>query len=169
VDEAIRRRWADAADFEPVLDLSSQLARHIEEGVPPLTSEAFCASHIGPEAPMKLLVAEKGGVVVGLAAWTLVHELYSAEAGLYLSDLAVDRAVRGQGVGKALIEGVKAWARDHGVRKLGWDVWHANHTAKRFYEAVGATRSEETHPYKLSLKDALPPMSSDAGFRNRVD
>ena len=154
MSETISCRWADAGDFEAVLDLSSQLARQIEEEAPPLTWEAFRATHVGPEAPMKLLVAEQRGIVVGLAAWTLVHELYSGEAGLYISDLAVDRAFRGQGVGKALMEAVKAWARSQGVRKLGWDVWHANHTAKRFYEAVGASQSEETHPYKLTLEEA---------------
>lgn len=146
-------RWADAGDHEAVADLASQLAMHIEEKPPVLTIEGYLASHVGPDAPMKLLVAVIDGRVAGLAAWTLVHELYSGEAGLYISDLAVDRDARGKGVGRALLDAVKAWARAQGVRKLGWDVWHANETAKRFYEAVGASFSDETHPYKMILEE----------------
>ena len=154
MDGEIGCRWAEESDFEAVLGLSAQLARHIEEEPPALTAEAFAASHVGPAAPMKLLLAERDGQVVGLAAWTLVHELYSGETGLYISDLVVDRAARGQGVGQALMELVKAWAKAAGVSKLGWDVWHANASAMAFYDGIGARPDREAVPYRLTLEEA---------------
>jgi len=154
MSQAIRCRWAEAPDFEAVLALSAQLARHIEEGEPALTAEGFRASHVGPDAPMRLLLAERGGTAVGLAAWTVVHELYTGGAGLYLSELVVDRAARGQGVGRALMEAVKAWARAAGIRKLGWDVWQANASAMAFYEGLGARADRETVPYRLTVEEA---------------
>jgi GNAT superfamily N-acetyltransferase len=152
MSEAISCRWAQESDFEAVRDLSAQLARHIEADDPALTVDAFCSSHVGPDAPMKLLLAERGGRVAGLAAWTVVHELYSGGAGLYISDLVVDRAARGEGVGHALMEVVKAWARAAGIRKLGWDVWHANASAMAFYDGLGASADSETVPYRLTLE-----------------
>lgn len=151
MDGEIGCRWAEEADFDAVLRLSAQLARHIAEEPPALTAEAFAASHVGPAAPMKLLLAERGGQVVGLAAWTLVHELYSGDTGLYISDLVVDQAARGQGVGQVLMERVKVWARAAGVRKLGWDVWHANSSAMGFYTALGGEVNEEAVPYRMVL------------------
>jgi len=151
---AISCRWAEASDFDAVQALAGQLARHIEEAPPALTPEGFAASHLGAEAAMKLLLAEQDGVVVGLASWTVVHELYSGGAGLYISDLVVDGAVRGEGVGRALMEMVQAWARAAGIRKLGWDVWHANASAMAFYEALGAAADREAVPYRLVLAEA---------------
>jgi GNAT superfamily N-acetyltransferase len=154
MDDAISCRWARAADFEAVQNLAGQLARHIEEAPPALTREGFAASHLGSEAPMKLLLAEQDGVVVGLASWTVVHELYSGGAGLYISDIVVDGAVRGEGVGHALMEAVQEWARASGIHKLGWDVWRANASAMAFYEGLGAAADREAVPYRLILAEA---------------
>ena len=150
--EAIECRWARESDFEAVQALSVQLARHIEEGEPTFTAETFRASHVGPDAPMKLLLAERGGAVAGLASWTVVHELFSGRPALFLSDLVVDHAARGQGVGRALMAEVKAWALAAGVRKLGWDVWRANASAIAFYEGLGAGPDREAVPYRLTLE-----------------
>jgi GNAT superfamily N-acetyltransferase len=146
-------RWARDSDFEAVLGLSAQLARHIDEDAPAFTAEAFRASHVGPGAPMKLLLAERDGKVVGLAAWTVVHELFSGRAVLFLSDLVVDRTDRGHGVGRALMEEIKTWARAAGVGKLGWDVWHANASAIAFYDRIGAAADREAVPYRLTLEE----------------
>jgi GNAT superfamily N-acetyltransferase len=151
MSKAIWCRWAEEADFEAVCGLSVQLARHVDEAEPALSYEGLRASHVGPDAPMKLLLAERDGDVVGLAAWTVVHELFSGGPALFLSDLVVDRDARGQGVGHALMDGVKAWAVAAGVRKLGWDVWHANASAIAFYAGLGAGPDNEAVPYRLIL------------------
>ena len=154
MSEAIICRWALESDFEAVVDLSAQLARHIVEDQRPLTPQGFSASHVGPEAPMRLLLAERGGKVVGLASWTVVDELFSGGPAIFLSDLVVDRDARGHGVGQALMEEVKAWARAADVRKLGWDVWRANASAIAFYERLGAAPDREAIPYRLPLDQA---------------
>jgi GNAT superfamily N-acetyltransferase len=154
MDGAISCRWADADDFDTVRRLSAELARHIEAEPPALTVEGFRASHLGPEAPMKLLLAERDGKVAGLVAWTVVHELYSGHGGLYISDLVVDPCARGQGVGQALMEVAKAWARAAGVRKLGWDVWRPNTSAMAFYDSLGASADADAVPYRLVLEEA---------------
>jgi GNAT superfamily N-acetyltransferase len=145
-------RYAAAADFAVVLDLACQLARQIEAKVPPLTVEQFHTYYLSPHAPMRLLLAVSGDRVVGMISWTLTHELYSAEARVYISDVSIDQAARGQGVGKALMEQVKTWARANHASKLGWEVWHKNFAAKAFYAQLGASVDEEAIPYVLTLK-----------------
>ena len=72
----------------------------------------------------------------------MTHELYSAATRVYISDVSVDRSIRGQGVGAALMAQVKTWARIHNASKLGWEVWHRNVEAKAFYEKLGASMTK---------------------------
>jgi GNAT superfamily N-acetyltransferase len=147
----LRFRWAEPSDFEVVLDLASQLARHIEARVPPLTIAQFRNYYVNPQAPMHLLLALHDGRIVGMISWTLTHELYSADTRVYISDVSVDRSARGQGVGAALMAQVKEWAGAHNASKLGWEVWHRNVEAKAFYAKLGASIDEEAIPYVLTL------------------
>ena len=80
-------RWAEASDFEAVLDLASQLASHIEAGIPPLKGAQLETYYINPHAPMCLLLAINDGRIVGMISWTLTHELFSADTRVYISDV----------------------------------------------------------------------------------
>jgi GNAT superfamily N-acetyltransferase len=146
-------RFAAAADFAAVLELASQLASHIDAEAPPLTAAQFEGYYVSPDAPMRLLVAVHDDRVVGLISWTLTHELYSADTRVYISDVSVDYAHRGQGIGTALMAEVASWALAHNASKLGWEVWHRNLSAKAFYEGFGASIDQEAVPYVLALKD----------------
>ena len=146
-------RKAEVSDFEAVLDLASQLANHIEEESPRLTVAQFERYYLSPEAPMHLLLALLHGRVVGMIAWTLTHELYSADVRVYISDVSVDRSARGRGVGAALIDRVKAWGRLHNASKLGWEVWHRNFGAQAFYERLGASTDREAISYVMRIQD----------------
>ena len=145
-------RWAEASAFEAVLDLACQVAIHIEAPLPPLTIAQFETYYVNPHAPMHLLLALNDGRVVGMISWALTHELYSADTRVYISDVAVDSGARGQGVGAALMDQVKAWARGQNASKLGWEVWHRNLEAKAFYAKLGASIDGEAIPYVLSLE-----------------
>lgn len=149
-------RYAAATDFRAVLDLASQLASHIEAALPPLTVAQFEQYYVDPDAPMRLLLAVQDRRIVGMISWTLTHELYSADTRVYISDVSVDHAARGQGIGAALMAEVMAWARAHNAAKLGWEVWHRNFSAKAFYERLGASIDSEAIPYILALKDGEP-------------
>lgn len=56
---------------------------------------------------------------------------------LYIDDLCVDESERGGGIGKALYEHVKAYAKELGCYNLTLNVWECNEGAKRFYERMG--------------------------------
>ena len=56
---------------------------------------------------------------------------------LYIDDLCVDEASRGQHIGKELYEYVVAFAKKEGCYNLTLNVWSCNEGAKRFYEKCG--------------------------------
>lgn len=56
---------------------------------------------------------------------------------LYLDDLCVDEAVRGQHVGSRLYDAVVAFARENQCYNITLNVWSCNPGAERFYESLG--------------------------------
>ncbi len=76
---------------------------------------------------------------------------------LYLDDLCVDEALRGQGVGRALYAHVCKVARENGCDAVTLNVWCLNASAMRFYEACGMT------PLKVVMEQTL----TDAGEEER--
>jgi GNAT superfamily N-acetyltransferase len=80
-----------------------------------------------------ILVAERRGELLGFASAYL--ELNSVRFGLrcWVEDLAVSPEHRSQGVGKALLEAAKDWARERGATHLELDSGEARTDAHRFY------------------------------------
>lgn len=68
---------------------------------------------------------------------------------LYIDDICVDEACRGQGVGKALYEHVLAYAKAEGFYNITLNVWSCNPGAQRFYEAMGLV------PQKIGMEKIL--------------
>lgn len=84
-------------------------------------------------------VARQDGRLVGLAHF-LRHAQTDGQDVCYLQDLFTDPAARGQGVARALIEHVAAWARTGGCGALYWQTHVTNARARRLYDRMAAHR-----------------------------
>lgn len=65
------------------------------------------------------------------------HNILTDVKTLYIDDLCVDERCRGQRIGKALFEHVKAFAKAQGCYNVTLNVWACNTGAKAFYDACG--------------------------------
>ena len=70
---------------------------------------------------------------------------------LYIDDLCVDEAARGQGVATALFRFVTDTAKAGGTDFITLNVWRGNDSALRFYEKMGMTPRKTT--LELRLED----------------
>lgn len=86
--------------------------------------------------PMACLVAEIEGRVVGITHYLFHRSTTSIEYVCYLQDLFTDEAVRGKGVGRALIEGVYAAASVARASRVYWQTHETNATAMKLYDQV---------------------------------
>lgn len=68
---------------------------------------------------------------------------------LYIDDLCVEEALRGQHIGRLLYEHVLAYARENGFYNVTLNVWSLNESALRFYEACGLK------PQKIGMETIL--------------
>ncbi len=82
------------------------------------------------------LLAEVDGRPVGLVHYLFHRHNWKIENVCYLQDLYADPSVRGQGVGRALIEAVYAAADANGTPAVYWLTQDFNETARRLYDRV---------------------------------
>ena len=68
---------------------------------------------------------------------------------IYIDDLCVDQAARGQHVGERLFEYVKELARSTGCYEVTLNVWRGNDGARAFYDKMGMTELKTQMEYIL--------------------
>ncbi len=68
---------------------------------------------------------------------------------LYIDDLCVDEAERGQHIGKRLYEAVLAFAKESGCYNVTLNVWSCNEAAMKFYGKCGLK------PQKVGMETIL--------------
>lgn len=91
-----------------------------------------------PELESVLLLAEdEAGQPAGFVYLHSQTDFFNGQKVGYLSDLAVDKAFEGQGVGRLLMEAAEAWARKQGYPHLALNVFATNTRARQMYEKFG--------------------------------
>ena len=116
-DTELRAAWPVVSQLRPELDEArflAQMHRQIAEG---------CRATVAYDAR---------GVPRAFACWR-VMEMLAVGLHVYVDDLITDEAVRGQGYGKAMLDGLKAEARRLGCRRLQLDSGTHRQDAHAFY------------------------------------
>jgi len=90
--------------------------------------------------PVHALVAESGGELLGLTHFLFHRSTTTIEPNCYLQDLFTSAAVRGKGVGRALIQAVCDWSRERKLARVHWLTHHTNATARRLYDDIAENR-----------------------------
>ena len=98
----------------------------------------------------EVLVARAEGAPAGFALYFHNYSTFLGRPGLYLEDLFVVPALRGRGIGKALLREVARIARDRGCGRLEWSVLNWNTPAIEFYESLGARPLAEWTTYRMT-------------------
>lgn len=105
---------------------------------------------LDPGHPVRGLVAEKDGQLIGLAHFRPFSRPLSASTGGFLDDLFVDPAARGSGAAAALIAGVKAEGQAQGWTVIRWITAEDNYRARTLYDRVADRTKWVTYDIKLT-------------------
>jgi GNAT superfamily N-acetyltransferase len=84
-----------------------------------------------------VLVAERDGAVVGMVTAQLVVSNAEGALSALVEDMVVDEDARGDGVGRALLWAIEAWAARNGATRLQLLADRENAPALGFYERMG--------------------------------
>jgi ribosomal protein S18 acetylase RimI-like enzyme len=107
---------------------------------------------ITKETPeIQALVAEIGGVVVGIVHFHYQLSTWTQSWHCYLEDLYIREDSRSKGAARALIEEVKRLAIEHKCSELFWITKESNQVARKLYDKL-ATQSDFVR-YEIKLNN----------------
>ena len=130
-------RQADFDAWKPLWDgYNAFYGRHGATALAGAITDTTWRRFFDPAEPVFALVAERGGVLLGLTHYLFHRSTTRVELTCYLQDLFTLPAERGQGVGRALIEGVGEAAGSAGVKRLYWQTHESNAAGRQLYDRV---------------------------------
>jgi GNAT superfamily N-acetyltransferase len=144
-------RTATVADVPQILAFIRALAAY--ERAPDAvtaTVEGLRRDGFGPNPFYFCQIAERHDQPVGFALYFFNYSTWKGQPGVYLEDLFVQPEYRGEGIGKALLKAVAAFAVERGCRRLQWEVLDWNTPAIDFYNAMGAEFLDEWRNVRIS-------------------
>jgi len=144
-------RPATSSDLATIAQLIRELAEYEKLAHDVVFKEDILKQHLfGPRPYAEVLIAEEAGVSVGFALFFHNFSTFLGQPGIYLEDLFVKPANRGQGHGKQLLAALAKLAVERGCGRLEWAVLDWNKPAIGFYESLGARPNEEWTVYRLT-------------------
>ncbi len=141
-------RRAEEKDIEKISDLLMQVCLVHHKGRPDLfqygarkyTDEQLIQL-IGNEGTPILVAVDEDDQVTGYAFCKFIQHIgdniLTDIKTLYIDDLCVDEARRGQHIGRTLYEAVLAFAKANDCYNVTLNVWSCNTGAQKFYESCG--------------------------------
>ena len=143
-------RTATKDDMLQVLELIKELAVFekepdaVEVSVEDLKNDGF-----GSHPAFHCFVAEVNSKIEGIA---LTYNRYSTWKGkiIHLEDLIVSNAMRGLGIGTALLDEVVKYGHRLGAKRINWEVLDWNENAIAFYKKKGAIVMRDWDVVQLS-------------------
>jgi GNAT superfamily N-acetyltransferase len=132
-------RQATPADVPAILNFIRELAAYEREPDAVFATEAdLLRDGWGSTPRFTALMADFDGQLAGFALFFTSYSTWRGHHGIRLEDLYVTSALRGRGIGKALLASVARIAVEQGCPRLEWDVLEWNAPAIAVYERVGA-------------------------------
>jgi GNAT superfamily N-acetyltransferase len=90
---------------------------------------------LDPDFNLYCLVAEDDGLIKGMTTFNFQNSTWSENGQCLLEDLFVDETLRGQGIGRALINAVISEAKTRGCSRVYWNTDATNETARKLYDS----------------------------------
>lgn len=142
---------AVAGDVPLILDLIRGLAEYERLSHEVVATEDTLRRTLFGDSPgAEVLVAHLDQAPAGFALFFPSYSTFLARPGIYLEDLFVYPALRGRGIGRALLARVAQCAVERGCGRLEWSVLDWNEPALRFYRGLGAQPMSEWTVQRLT-------------------
>ena len=132
----------DRAAWQPLWDgYNAFYGSAGEAALPVPVTETTWARFFDAAEPVYALVAvDEHGALLGLVHYLYHRSTTRIEPTCYLQDLFTAPEARGRGVGRALIEGVYAAAREADVKRVYWQTHTTNAAGRALYDKLAEHR-----------------------------
>jgi GNAT superfamily N-acetyltransferase len=127
------------------------------------TPQLLAQTLFGPRPGAEVLIAEYEGRPVGYALFFQSFSTFLGRPGLYLEDVYVQPALRGRGIGKAIMTRLAALAVARDYARFEWSVLDWNAPSIAFYRAIGAIPMDGWTVQRLTGQALLDLAAQDGG------
>ena len=151
----IQIRPAAPGDIPLVLKFIQELAEYekLSHEVT-ATEDQLRSTLFGARSVAEVVIASHDDVPVGFAVFFANYSTFLGKPGLYLEDLFVRPAARGNGIGRALLEYLARLTVERGWGRLEWRVLDWNEPSIAFYKKLGAEPLDDWTVFRVT-GDAL--------------
>ena len=158
-------RAAVPADSALIFALVRELADYEKlSGEVDATPERIAAALFSTQPRLFCDIAEWNGEPAGFSVWFLNFSTFRGRHGLYVEDLFVRPALRGNGIGKALMARLARLCIEQGLARFEWAGLDWNAPGIAFYRSIGATVMDDWRICRLTGK-ALQAFASEGATR----
>ena len=135
---AIKISALASTDYHAWLTLWQNYLSFYETSLPLLTTEHTWRQISDNDSSIYGFGAWLDGSLVGFTHVVLHPNTWNTTVCCYLEDLYVDGSVRGQGVGRTLIEYVYDFAKQRGCNRVYWTTQQSNTPARILYDHIAS-------------------------------
>ncbi|MCX6186386.1 MAG: GNAT family N-acetyltransferase [Bacteroidetes bacterium] len=143
---------AEVSDVLLIQQMITELAEY-EKLLPQMvaTPELLTKHLFGNNPIAHVLIAYDNHIPIGFALYFYNFSTFIGKPGIYLEDLYIKEAYRGNGYGKALLQKIIEKAREEDCGRVEWSVLDWNTPAIDFYIKVGAIPMNEWTTFRIEL------------------
>lgn len=150
-DPRLNIRPATIQDVPLILSFIKELAQYERFAHEVFATEEILHETLFGERPYaEVVIAYYDDQPVGYALFFHSFSSFLGRLGIYLEDVYVRPAMRGKGIGKALLIHLAQLAKERECGRLEWAVLNWNEHSIRFYESLGAVAMNEWTVYRLA-------------------
>ena len=153
-------RFAQPEDTGLILQFIRELADYEKMLDQVVATEDLLREQLFDKQNAEVIFALADGKEVGFALFFHNFSTFLGRAGLYLEDLFVKPAFRGQGYGKAILKKLAQIAVERGCGRLEWACLDWNQPSIDFYLSMGAKPMNDWTVYRLT-GDSLSRMAQE--------
>jgi GNAT superfamily N-acetyltransferase len=163
IEARLHIRPATPDDVPAILRFIRELAAYEREPNAVVATEAdLLRDGWGKPARFTALIAEYDHKAAGFALYFTTYSTWRGHHGIRLEDLYVTPALRGHGIGKALLSRLARIAVDQGCPRLEWDVLEWNAPAIAFYQSINANIMTEWRIMRVADESLAALAACDA-------
>lgn len=136
IKNAIKTTPLSNADYDAWLSLWQSYLTFYETSLPLETTDTTWRNIMSDKSAVYGFGAWKNDKLVGITHVVLHPNTWNTTECCYLEDLYVSQSVRGQGVGRMLIEHVYEFAEQQSCNRVYWHTQESNTTARALYKNI---------------------------------
>lgn len=149
-NDKILIRIAEEKDIPVILSFIKELAEYEKLSNKVSATEKILRENLFEKKYAEVIIADYMGKPAGQALFFHNFSTFLGKPGIYLEDLYVQPALRGKGIGKALLNYLKNLAKERNCGRIEWAVLYWNTPSIEFYKKIGAQLMDDWKIFRLN-------------------